>query len=179
MKVKRLLPLILFRGVLGALLFVAFFLLLYSLSSNPFLPSVKSYDFFIYAFWLFIILAHYRFRLKGGKMTFGEGFTLALGTSILMISMSVLFLFTFLQSVDPELSTNYGEYEIAQFEGAKKQWIEEFDRSGKDGPQIYQQTLANYQKRDWNTYLIQQEIWQKGFITFFMSIILPLILRRS
>ncbi|MEO1655966.1 MAG: DUF4199 domain-containing protein, partial [Bacteroidota bacterium] len=144
----------LLAGLIGGIIFLIFFSLLYVFLGNPFLPA-KSYDFFIYLFVLIGTLFYYRFRMNKGRLRFREG--LAMGMIIVSITLilSVIFTYIFIKNIAPEAVQAQARFEINQFVKAKEQLIQEWNDLNKDGELIFQQTYENFKKRDWDAHLIR------------------------
>ncbi|MDX2305083.1 MAG: DUF4199 domain-containing protein [Microscillaceae bacterium] len=167
-------------GLWGTLFFMIFFGLVYLIYGNPFLP-IKSLDFFVYLFAMLAVLVWHRLRMPGGfasRFHLWEGLQITLATGLVMLALSVLFIYGFITWMAPEVVQAYAQYEIQQFVAAKAQWIESFKQDGKDGVAIYEEVYRNYQKRDWVAYLLIQEIAQKSFLGLLLSIIISAVLRK-
>lgn len=167
----------LLAGLIGGIIFWIFFSLLYVSLGNPFLPA-KSYDFFIYLLMLIGTLFYYRFRVNQGRLRFRVGFTMGLIIVSITLILSVIFTYIFIKDIAPDAVEAQATYEINQFLSAKDQLIKEWNDLGKDGALIFEQTLDNFKKRDWDAYLIRQEIIQKTIIGLLMTLILAALFRK-
>jgi hypothetical protein len=170
---------VLIAGLAGASLFCGLFLVVYALlGMNPFMPDIKAFDFFVYFFVLLISVSIYRFRFNQGFLNFNQGFLLSLSISLGMLLFSLGFEYIFMQT-QPEAVKTYAHYEINEFVKAKEKFVKLWNQQGKKGAEIFDQTLANYQKLDWNSRLLWSEIQQKIFISLVLSLILAVVLRRK
>lgn len=181
---KQLLKTTLIAGILGSVVFCFFFLIIsYISGSNPFLPQYKPLDFFIYVLTIAAATTIYRFQINQGHLHFWEGIPLGLGVSFIILAFSLLFLSIFIQVV-PSVKENYAMYEIRQFEENKEKFIQSWNDNKKvlnaeeSGEVTYQKTRENYNRRDWKSYLLWQEIYQKLFVGIFISVIVAAVLRK-
>ena len=167
-------------GLLGAIVFMLFFILLYLVYKNPFF-SVKSYDFFVYMLVLLGVTVFYRWKTPegfAGRFHFWEGAKISLLTWLIMMSCSIVFIYIFMVAIAPDVVLQYADYEIQQFVASKNQWVESFNNDGLNGEEVYEEVYKNYQKRNWVQYLITQELIQKTFIGLLLSIIIAAVIRK-
>ncbi|GAB4404274.1 MAG: hypothetical protein OHK0053_29700 [Microscillaceae bacterium] len=156
---------------LGTLAFTLFFLLIYALYQNPFLPGPKSLDFFIYLLAVLGGLLWFRFGLRQGQMRFGEGFLLSLITVGGMALLSALFIYVFLVYIDSSVLSRNNAFMIEMLDKNKTAHLETmsqevFTKIKQDLSQTSAAQMAFYELR------------VKLLIGLVMSVILSAVLRR-
>lgn len=165
----------LFVGLIGGIAFCLFFLIIFAVYGNPFLP-IKSNDFFIYLSLITAGLYIYRFNVSRDGLRYRQGLIIGLLSASTTLVISLTFLYVFL-SIQPQILDIHAKYTIEQFENQKENYIEGWNEEGRDGSEIYRLTYANFQKRNWFNYLLREELIQKSFVSILLSLILSVLLR--
>jgi len=72
-KMKSLLRLGFVSGILGGILYLLFFYVVYLTQADPLNSHLKSLEFFLYILLIVLPLYYYRFKINGGFLRFWEG----------------------------------------------------------------------------------------------------------
>jgi hypothetical protein len=173
----------LFGGV-GSTIFCVYFWSLYALWGNPFLDLPKSVDFFIYLLCVAGSIAYLRFFVVGRLMSFWQGFATGVGVTMLMMFVSVIFVYFFTKS-NPQALEAHKKERIAFFEKHKKSMIEHLDEQIKksnneakslSAEKIHQQKIDDFQKLTaWDMAYIEVS---KLTLGFFIALVVALFLRK-
>ncbi len=167
-------------GISGTAIYCLFFYLTDSWYQNPFLPDVKSLDFFIYVLMLVAVLILYRFVFNKRVMRFWEGLFVGLFTGTIMIAFSILFMYYLLSNEESKSIENYIRYETEAFESQKEGFIRQQNEYGRDGKDIYEKSVAEMRKVDKVDavrFLLIKEFWQKIILVVFVTLIAAAVLR--
>ena len=174
---NQLLKTSLLSGLTGGVVFSVFFFIVQIFYPNPFLEFPKSLDFFIYLLTLVATMYYFRFRQNGGVLHFGQAFLMGIIVTASILLISVLFLWIYLYLINPSVNDIYASYMIGEFTNSKQAFIDYWNDKGHNGQDIYRQTMANLQTRDWPGFLMYSEILQKSFAGFFLTFIISAVMR--
>ncbi len=163
---------ILLGGVVGGILFIIFFLMLHWLTSNPFAPDVKSLDFFVYILVIVSTLLLYRFKFNQGKMSFWEGLLSGVGVSLLMASISAVFIYFFLSKIAPHVLDLHIKYLLSTLTSNPEAAIESF---GKENYEKILKDVKNTSPSEMAFY----ELRVKLLISSLMSFISAAVIRKG
>lgn len=158
-------------GFLGALVFAIYFLLIYFLFENPFLPNPKSLDFFIYLISIAGSLWYYRVLIANNQLGFLGGFAGGFATTAFMATFSAFFIFIFLKYIDKDVLQLYISHTINQMKANEAGNMKAF------GKEIYNQIIQQLAKTS-PFDMAFFEFRSKLIIGGFMSLITTIVLRK-
>ncbi|WP_299457928.1 DUF4199 family protein [uncultured Microscilla sp.] len=175
---KQLLKVGAITGLIGGGLFILFFLILFWAVDNPMEAGYKSTDFFVYLAVFVVLYFLYRYQLS-----FRQGFLMGNVTTLVMVVVSVLFMYLFLGSKSNGVLDTHIKTEIALQENSpsKAKRIEKLNKQGKNGQKIfddYIQSLKDWKRSSWLSHVIQKEFVSKIFLGIIISLLLSLVLRK-
>ncbi|EAY28189.1 hypothetical protein M23134_03450 [Microscilla marina ATCC 23134] len=155
-----------------------FFLILFWAVDNPMEAGYKSTDFFVYLAVFVVLYFLYRYQLS-----FRQGFLMGNVTTLVMVVVSVLFMYLFLGSKSNSVLDTHIKTEIALQENSpsKAKRIEKLNKQGKNGQKIfddYIQSLKDWKRSSWLSHVIEKEFMSKIFLGIIISLLLSLVLRK-
>lgn len=159
-----------FGGLKGGFFFIIFFLTIYFIYDNPFLPDPKSLDFFIYLLIIFGVLLFYRFRITNVRPSYWHALLLGVLIVSTMVLTACIFLYFFLTFIAPETIQMYVDNLLIQLANP------EIDKEAYGGEEQFKLMLEDLKQTDkWD--LIFLEMRQKLVISFAMTLIGAAIIR--
>lgn len=175
---KQLLKIGAITGLMGGGLFILFFLILFWSVDNPLGHPARTSDFFVYLVVYVVLYFLYRYQL-----TFRQGFLLGNVTTFVMMGVSVLFMFIFLNYDKNQVLNQFIKADIHQRAHAhsNKQRIEKLNKEGKDGQKIfndYIKSLKAWDKGKWMNFVLRKEFSIKVLVGIIISLMLSLVLRK-
>lgn len=175
---KQLLKIGAITGLIGGSLFILFFLILFWTVDNPLAAGPKSTDFFVY---LVVFVGLY--FLYRHQLTFRQGFLMGNVATLVMVTISVLFLYLFLGSKSNGVLNKQIKTEISQQENSpsKKKRIEQLNKQGKNGQKIfddYIKSLKAWTRSDWLFFTLRKEVISKILLGVIISLLLSVVLRK-
>lgn len=114
-KTKTLLRLGLLSGILGGILYLLFFSIVYFTQKDPLNSEFKSLEFFLYIVVIVVPLYYYRFKMNGGFLRFWEGLIIGSINAIIFLLLTFLIVLGFIYYVDSDILANYKATMIEQF----------------------------------------------------------------
>jgi Protein of unknown function (DUF4199) len=159
-----------FWGLLGGLGFCVLFVVIYLLYQNPFLPNPKSMDFFLYLFAVVGGIVYYRFRVSISGMRFYEGFGIGLLITVLMTTISIVFIYVFLEYIDTSVVQRHIDFNVQNFTRQKEAII------AKAGKAFYEKELLSFQSQS-PASLALYEVYKIG-LGLVMSFVAAAVLRK-
>lgn len=160
-------------GIFGAILFAIFLTLAYLITKKPFEANIKSLDFFVYLITLTSSLYWFRFKINQNKMKFWTGMGVGLMTSIVMVLLSSIFIYFFLENIAPQQLKDYIAYQLENLDKIKKSnnfskqfTKEQFENIYRDMQKVTAYDMAWY---EWRVKII---------VGVFMSFIISAVLRK-
>lgn len=159
-----------FGGIKGGVFFILFFLTIYFIYDNPFLPDPKSLDFFVYLLSVFGVLLFYRFRIAEERPSYWQALFLGVLIVSMMVFTACIFLYIFLTYIAPETIQLYVDNLLTQLSNP------EIDKEAYGGEAQFNQMIADLKATNkWD--LIFLEMRQKLVISFAMTLIGAAIIR--
>lgn len=125
-------------GVAGGAIAIVLFLTLYFSEGSP-LANIRIFDFILIPLFIFFTLKELRDYKYGGKMFYWQGMTAGFVCYLLIALISGIFIWIFLEAIDPTLFLVHKQENIAILTSDSAKWIEQL------GQADYDKTLANLQ----------------------------------
>ncbi|HAS42808.1 MAG TPA: hypothetical protein DCS93_20165 [Microscillaceae bacterium] len=174
---KQLLKIGAITGLIGGSLFILFILILFWAGEDP-LGDAKSGEFFVIMVVFVGLYFLYRYQL-----TFRQGFLMGNMATLVIVVMSVLFLYLFLGNKSNQVLDKHVKKRISMVENSpnNKKRIENANKQGKDGKKELANLIANLKSRkhsEWLSFVIQRELISKLVLGLIISLLLSVVLRK-
>lgn len=175
---KQLLKIGAVTGLIGAGLFILFFLILFWSVDNPLGHSARTTDFFVYLVVYVALYFLYRYQLS-----FRQGFLVGNITTAIMVGGSILFMYLFLNYDKNQVLSTFIKAEIHNIENApgNKQQIAKLNKEGKKGQETfdnYIKALKKWDKGKWMSFIVRKELTFKLIAGIIISLMLSLVFRK-
>lgn len=157
-------------GLVGAALSIALFFVLLLLDENPLINGAL-FSFFFIPIFVFFAIKEFKKYYSAGTLHFWQGMTIGFGTYMILGLVSALFIWLYLQAIDPQLLLEYIADRVALMDGSKENLI---DRLGQD---TYETSLANVQGAT-ALDLALDDFLRKIFAGFFITTIISVVMRQ-
>ncbi|NJN27788.1 MAG: DUF4199 domain-containing protein [Cyclobacteriaceae bacterium] len=167
---NKLLAVSLKYGIIGGMVSVLFFLILYALDQNP-LVSVKVLDIFLLAIFIFFSIKEFRDGYNTRGLHYWQGMSVGVLTYLGIAMVSAFFILLMTTLVDPELTANYITTRIDLLDTNKQSLIETIDSN------TYQEAVAGV-KGTSGLDLALDDYLKKSIIGLFLTIIIAVVLRK-
>jgi putative flippase GtrA len=156
-------------GVVGGVMFIMLFVLLYFLKENPL--SSYAIDSIMIALFLYFTLKEVRDYRQRGSLTFTQGMTAGFIMYLTIALLSALFTFVFIEFIDPKVLERHIPENLSILTDDPKKWTEKF------GDQTYQEVLEGVRNQTSVDVAISDFIRKIG-IGLFLTGIFTLFLKR-
>jgi len=144
-------------GSIGGGVFCLYFWVVYAIWGNPFLAEPKSFDFFIYLLAVAGSIAYYRYWAVGKGIGFLKGFWIGIGTTVVMVVVSISFVYIFTTSIAPDSLQAHIKERVAHSNKYKVEmitkWNEQISQLKENpdkitGQKLFDTRLLNFQQLD-------------------------------
>ncbi len=160
-------------GVIGAVLHMALFLILYFITTmNPLIVSKKlDSGFILLPIFIFFSIKEFKDYKNNRQLRFWQGMTIGFITYLLIAIGSALFTYVMLEFVDAGLMQEYIQDRLQMMAESKESFVEQL------GVTVYDKTIIDI--RQITAYIIAfDELLKKLLIGMFFTIIISIILRK-
>lgn len=174
---KQLLKIGAITGLIGGSLFILFFLILFWTVEDP-LGDPKSGEFFVVLVVFVGLYFLYRYQL-----TFRQGFLMGNVATLVIVVMSVLFMYLFLGNKSNQVLDKHIKKRISMVENSpnNKKRIEIANKKGEDGKKKLEELIATLKSRSrsyWLNHTIKREVMSKTALGVIISLLLSVVLRK-
>lgn len=158
-------------GIAGGVISIILFLTLYFSDGNP-LTSIRVFDFILLPIFIFFSIKEVRDYHWGGKIAYWQGMTAGLFCYMVIALISGLFIWVFLEKIDPAVFVQHKQENIAILTGDQQNWVEQLGSEG------YEQALEDVSAMTPFS-LAADDFIKKLLIGFFMTSLIAIFLKRS
>lgn len=158
-------------GLIGAVLILIMFLVFYFSDSNP-LQELQMFDLFIIPIFIFFGIKEFRDRYNGQLLQYWQGMTGGAIIFILIATVTSVFLYAFIQWIDPELMQDYVQSRLAILEETRTKIVEEM---GADSYIESYESVKNTTLKD----VILDSFIKKIIIGFLITSVVAVVLKRK
>ncbi len=174
---KQLLKIGAITGLIGGSLFILFIMILFWMGESP-LGDAKSGEFFVILVVFVGLYFLYRYQLS-----FRQGFLMGNIATLVIVVMSVIFMYLFLGSKSNQVLDKHIKQRISMAENSpnNKKRIEIANKKGKDGKKELENLLNELRSRtraEWLNHAIQREVMSKVALGVIISLLLSVVLRK-
>ena len=169
--IKDLAKLSLRYGAIGVLLIIIMFLVFYYSGQNP-LDELQMFDLFIIPVFIFFGIKEFRDRFNGRFLKFWQGMTAGFITYTSYALGSALFIWLFIEWIDPSLVSAYVEGSLKTLEETRTTIVEEM------GAEAYISTYDDVKDTSQND-LILDSIFKKMIVGFMITSVVSVVLKRK
>lgn len=156
-------------GLVGGMMFIILFVMLYFLKENPL--SSYAFDSIIIALFVFICLKEVRDYRQRGSLSFTQGMSAGFITYLTIALLSAVFIYIFLKFIDPTVLERHIPENLSILTDDPKKWTEKF------GDQTYQEALEGVKNQTIVDVAISDFIRKVG-VGLFLTGIITLFLKR-
>lgn len=159
-------------GLIGGLLAVTLFIILYALDQNPLLSTKKiPFGIILIPLLVFFSIKEFRDYFNGRELRFWQGIVTGFVNFLIIALISSVFIFAFLNFYDQELLQDLINFNIINFERNKEGFIETFDEA------TYNNVLADIRKTTVH-HIALDDFTRKMLIGFISTFIISIFLRK-
>ena len=159
-------------GLIGGLLAVTLFIILYALDQNPLLSTKKiPFGIILIPLLVFFSIKEFRDYFNGRELRFWQGIATGFVNFLIIALISSVFIFAFLNFYDQELLQDLINFNIINFERNKEGFIETFDEA------TYNNVLADIRKTTVH-HIALDDFTRKMLIGFISTFIISIFLRK-
>jgi hypothetical protein len=157
-------------GMVGGILSISLFVILLVLGENPLINGTL-FSFFFIPIFVFFAIKEFKKYYNASYLHFWQGMTIGFGTYMVLSVVSALFIWVYLDQVDPQLLTDYIDDRVTLMQDSSENLIE---RLGQD---TYDNSLASV--RTATAYdLALDDFIRKVLAGFFITTVISVVMRQ-
>jgi hypothetical protein len=158
-------------GLVGGLIAVGIFLLLFALDGDP-IGTARFFDFILLPLFIFFAIKELRDYRQRGYMAYWQGMTVGFLTYLLIALLSALFLYFFLQFASQETFLGYQQENIKLLTDDPQKWISEI------GEGSYRKAVRNMEQLS-IVEVAFDDFLKKLLIGLFLTSFISIFLKRT
>lgn len=157
-------------GMVGGVLSIALFFVLLLLDENPLINGTL-FSFFFIPIFVFFAIKEFKKYYNASYLHFWQGMTIGFGTYMILAMLSGIFIWIYLELLDPDLLVDYIANRVELMRGSKENLV---DRLGQD---TYDTSLASVQAATAFD-LAVDDFLRKVFAGFFITTVISVVMRQ-